>query len=386
MEVCPLGTWQDFEDRLQAQFLERREVIHGLLVALVARQHVLLIGPPGAAKSELARTVCGAVGGRFFRTTLTPTSTPDELLGPVSAKRLIEDDVIARNLDGSLATADIAAVDEIWKCNAATLNCLLSVINEREVTDAGRPLPVPLRTLVGTSNELPQEEGLTALWDRFALRYQVGYLKDPGDFLRLLAMPETAPVQGPTLAEVDAAGRLLDSIAWDGVRETFLKLWTAARQTWRVSVSDRRWKWCLRLCRANALLAGRNEAQPADLLVLADALWEEPDQRLRIRQELLEIVDPALREAEELTDAAEEQWQKAMAVTDGEPKDVMAVISEAAKKIRKSAARLEELRDIARGRGRDTAELERALERVQTWNRSIHQKLTDRYMAGGAAS
>ncbi len=376
-----MGSWQQFEDALQAQFLERREVIHGLLVALVARQHVLLIGPPGAAKSELARTVCGAMGGRFFRTTLTPTSTPDELLGPVSAKRLIEDDVIARNLDGSLATADVAAVDEVWKCNAATLNCLLSVLVEREVTDAGRPVPVPLRTLVATSNELPQEEGLAALWDRFGLRFRVDYLKDPGDFLRLLSMPEAAAVTGPSLAEVDAAGRLLDAIAWDGVRETFLKLWAAARQNWRVAVSDRRWKWCLRIAQANALLAGRSEVQPADLLVLADALWEEPDQRLAIRQGLLEIVDPALREAEEQVDAAEEQWQKAMAA-DGEPKDVLAVISEAAKKLRKATARLEELRDIARGRGGDTSELERALGRVQAWNRAIHEKLTSRYMGG----
>ena len=155
-----MGAWQDFESKLQTRFLERRNVIHGLLVALVARQHVLLIGPPGAAKSELAKAVCGAVGGRFFRTTLTPTSTPDELLGPISAKRLIKDDVIARNLEGTLATADIAAIDEIWKCNAATLNSLLNAVNEREVGNAGAVVKIPLRTLVATSNELPQEESL----------------------------------------------------------------------------------------------------------------------------------------------------------------------------------------------------------------------------------
>ncbi len=237
-----MGQWQDFESKLQARFLERRSVIHGLLVALVARQHVLLIGPPGAAKSELAKAVCGAVGGRFFRTTLTPTSTPDELLGPVSAKRLIEDDVIARNLDGTLATADIAAIDEIWKCNSATLNSLLNAVNEREVVNAGQVVAIPLRTLVGTSNELPQEESLTALWDRFSLRYRVDYLRDAGNFLSLLGMPAGGAIAGPTLTAIDAAANLAAGVGWDGVRETFVKLWGTARQIWKVPVSDRRWQ------------------------------------------------------------------------------------------------------------------------------------------------
>jgi len=379
-----VGAWQDFESKLQTRFLERRNVIHGLLVALVARQHVLLIGPPGAAKSELAKAVCGAVGGRFFRTTLTPTSTPDELLGPISAKRLIEDDVIARNLEGTLATADIAAIDEIWKCNAATLNSLLNAVNEREVGNAGAVVKIPLRTLVGTSNELPQEESLTALWDRFSLRFRVDYLKDPANFLALLDMAEVGTIQGPSLAEIDSAYSLVGGIAWDGMRETFLKLWSTARQTWKVPVSDRRWKWCLRLCQAHALLAGRAAVHPSDLLVLADALWEEPGQQSVIRQGLLDLIDPVLREAEEKCDAAEEQWQKALtAETEtAEPKDVIAVISEAAGKIKKSATRIEELRDIARGKGLDTTDLEATLARVQGMSQDIHRKLVTRYTGG----
>ncbi len=380
-----MGKWQTFEEALCARFLERRSVIHGMLVGLVARQHVLLIGPPGAAKSEMAKAVCGAVGGRFFRTTLTPTSTPDELLGPVSAKRLIEEDVVARHLEGTLATADVAAVDEIWKCNAATLNSLLSVVNEREVSDGGRMVAVPLRTLVGTSNELPQDDSLTALWDRFSLRYRVDYIREPGAFLSLLSMPadgaRASTIQGPTLDEVSAATTMLPGIAWDGVRDTLMRLWTTARQTWRVSVSDRRWQWCLRLCQANALLAGRAAVEPVDLLILADALWEEPDQRLTIRQGLLDIVDPVLREAEELVDAAEEQCQK-VSVATGEPKDVLVTISEAAKKIKRACSRLEELRDMTRGKGRDTADIDEMLARVQTMNRSIHKQLTSRYMGG----
>jgi len=385
-----LGKFLDFELALQKRFLERRQVIHGLVVALVAKQHVLLIGPPGAAKSELAKAVCGAVGGRFFRTTLTPTSTPDELLGPVSAKRLIEDDVIARNLDGTLATADIAAIDEIWKCNAATLNSLLNAVNEREVVNAGQSVRIPLRTLVGTSNEMPQEESLTALWDRFSLRYRVDYLKDHGDFLALLGMPDGEDLTGPSLAEIDAASNLLPGVRWDGVKDTFVKIWGASRQVWRVPVSDRRWKWCLRLAQANALLAGRNEVQPNDLLVLADALWEEPDQQVKVRQGLLDLIDPALREAEELLDAAEEQWAVVMAADFSGSDDpaqntqTLQAMNEAAGKIKKAGKRIEELRDGARGRGQDPSEIQATLERVDGYTKEAYSRfMAMRYRNGG---
>ncbi len=382
-----MPTFHEFECALQKRFFERRSVIHGLVVSLVARQHVLLIGPPGAAKSELAKAVCGGVGGRFFRTTLTPTSTPDELFGPVSAKRMIEDDVYARNLDGTLATADIAAVDEIWKCNAATLNGLLTAVNEREVVNAGQTVRIPLRTLVGTSNELPQDESLTALWDRFGLRFRVDYLKDAGNFLDLLRMSEEQEgPTGPTLTEIDAASHLVPDVHWDGVRETFTKLWVAARHVWRVAVSDRRWRRCLRLCQANALLDGRNEVLPQDLLILSDALWEEPDQRGKIRRGLFDIVDPALGEAEDLLDAAEEQWITVIAadVSGSDDPDqnrkTMDAFDESAKKLKKIARRLQELRDGAIGRGQDASAIEDVLDRTNGYTKEAFMRFnTMRY-------
>ncbi len=371
-----MGQWADFEVKLNERFLERRAEVRAVLVSLIAGAHVLLLGPPGTAKSALAKAVCQGIGGRFWRTTLTPTATPDELLGPVSVKRLVEDGVYERNLDGTLAEANVAVIDEVWKCNSATLNCLLSVLNEREVRNGTKIVPIPLRTLIGTSNEMPQEDGLEALWDRFGLRLQVREIRDPAHFAAILRMDRgTCAASGPTLSEVEAAGGLLDQIRWD--EQTFVQLWDAAAR-WKIPVSTRRWETCLALCRANALLENRTEVTTDDLPLLADALWQEPPQRGAIRHGILDIIHPALAEAEELYDTADEQQGiatealRAWNQPDAKTQELTAKVSEAIAKLRKTILRLQELVDIAHGQGRATADIETMLTTVRT----IHQQIS----------
>lgn len=383
-----MGAWQAFEQGLQARFFERERVIHGLMVSLVAGQNVFLLGSPGTGKSALARALCKGVGGRYFETLVTQSSSPETILGPVSVKALTEEDTYRHNVTGMLPDSDIGFVDEIWKANSALLNEMLPIINERVVHNhpvPGQHLTVPLRMLVAASNELPNgDDQLEAMWDRFAMRFEVKPLKHGSNFLQMLTAggPKTA-LQGPSLNEVDAASSLVDDVKWAGIEETFLKLWDLAPK-WGVYVSDRRWKQCLRLVKANAVLAGRTEVEPSDLLILADALWQEPDQQVKVRQSLLGVVDPALGQAEELVDASEEQWRTAMTI-DGEAQDVAAKVSEAAAKLKKSVMRLQELVDIQRGRGRDTSAISGMLARVEGWNKDLHNKLVSRYM-GGAAS
>ena len=99
------------------------------------------LGPPGAIKSLLAETLCGALGGRFFTKTLNPFTAPEELIGPVSAKKLVEEDRYERNLTGMLGEADVAVLNEVWKCNSGTLNTMLDLVNERRITNGAQ---VPL--------------------------------------------------------------------------------------------------------------------------------------------------------------------------------------------------------------------------------------------------
>ncbi len=163
----------DVEEELSELFFERKEEIRGLLVGLLSREHVLLLGPPGAAKSELAEELCSRIvwdgeGGRigYFRWLLSRTSTPEELFGPVSL-RALEGDSYRRKTKGKLPEARIAFLDEVFECNSAVLNGLLSVLNERLFFNDGEPTPIPLEMVVAASNEPPAErEELEALFDR----------------------------------------------------------------------------------------------------------------------------------------------------------------------------------------------------------------------------
>lgn len=168
------------ERELNRTFLEREEQIRGLLCALLASENVLLLGLPGAAKSALIRDLCERVsgGGRYFRTLLTRFSTPEQILGPWSVQGLANDSY-TRKSAGYLPEADLAFVDEIFKANSAVLNELLPILNEREVFTDGSFQRIPLKMVVGASNEMPHDRNeLDALWDRFMVRFTVSYLSD----------------------------------------------------------------------------------------------------------------------------------------------------------------------------------------------------------------
>ena len=187
------------EEELSGLFFEREEEIRGLLVGLLSQEHVLLLGPPGAAKSELAEELCsriawnGECGVGYFRWLLSRTSTPEELFGPVSL-RALEEDSYRRKTKGKLPEARIAFLDEVFECNSAVLNGLLSVLNERLFFNDGEPTTIPLEMVIAASNEPPEErKELEALFDRFLLRYVVSYVREDESFEALLRRESLAP-------------------------------------------------------------------------------------------------------------------------------------------------------------------------------------------------
>ena len=133
---------------------------------------MLLLGPPGTAKSELGRRLSRICQGTYFERLLTRFSVPEELFGPLSMTAL-EQDKYVRQTKGYLPEASVAFIDEIFKANSAILNSLLTILNERLFDNGATRTAVPLICLVGASNELPESEELDALYDRFLLRYPV---------------------------------------------------------------------------------------------------------------------------------------------------------------------------------------------------------------------
>ncbi|MCS6997592.1 MAG: AAA family ATPase, partial [Casimicrobiaceae bacterium] len=188
---------------LNQGLVEREEAIKVALLAALAGEHVLLLGPPGTAKSLLARRIARLFGDDYFEYLLTKFTTPDELFGPLSLSAL-KADRFERKVQGYLPTARIAFLDEIFKANSSILNALLALLNERVFHNGEKRQSAPLQALIAASNELPEDdEALAALYDRFLLRLHVGGVSDAA--LPRLFEDGDEPALAPLpLTEVDA--------------------------------------------------------------------------------------------------------------------------------------------------------------------------------------
>jgi MoxR-like ATPase len=264
---------------LSQGLLEREAPVRLALLAALAGEHVLLIGPPGTAKSALARRLHSAFAStRYFERLLTRFSTPEELFGPLSLKAL-EDDRYERLTDGFLPTAGIAFLDEVFKANSAILNALLTLLNEREFDNGTQRVVTPLISVVAASNEVPADDALHAFYDRFLVRVPVAPVGDD-NFTALLALDDAA-----SRIEAPVSPGERDSIAAAATRVTLgegfisactaLRRWLAAND--QPALSDRRWRQFVALARTAAASEGRNAVDEYDLWLAPYVASAQPE-------------------------------------------------------------------------------------------------------------
>lgn len=271
---------QHIKQALNAKFFDRTAEIDALLTAILAKQHILFIGPAGTGKSALSAMLGEIVKpSTYFQHLLTPFSTPEELFGVLSLKDL-EQGIYKRNVEGMLPQAHFAFIDEIFKANSAILNSLLTLINERVYYNNGVPVMSPLMTLVGSSNEYIEEgEGLEALFDRFLLRYEVDYIQDAQTFIAMLQSDGEVVIPTLTMQELVFHQQVCERVVIPAtIYETLGKIRQELLDE-GIRPSDRRFKQALSIIRAQAYLNGCSEVTKAHLLILEHALWETVEQQ-----------------------------------------------------------------------------------------------------------
>lgn len=273
--------------------VERDDEIRAILLGLVAREHVLLVGPPGTGKSYLCRSVCNAIdGAQFVERLLSPTTDPDEVWGPVDPVEYRTSGRYVRRSAGYAPAAHLLFLDEFFRASDAIRDTLLHLLGpERQTLVDGQQVQSPLLCAVGAANTWADSADQAAIFDRWLIRRVVRPVSNAGrDKLLYDRLPAVTPVT--TLADVIAAGdaaavlpvgqaardaltAILDGLVAEGIRP-----------------SDRRCRAAIKVARAAAFLDGHAEVEVADLEPLADVLWDQPEQRDKAGQVIVQIANP----------------------------------------------------------------------------------------------
>lgn len=278
---------------LSQGIFEKEHILAMALLSAIAGESIFLLGPPGTAKSLVARRLKMAFKDcRSFEYLMSRFSTPDEIFGPVSISMLKNEDRYERVVDGFLPTATIVFLDEIWKASPSIQNALLTAINEKIFQNGRDTIHLPMKGLIAASNELPAEdEGLEALWDRFLVRMVSNCINSEASFYKMIR-------QGTSQDPVLPGNCLIDDELFNSWQQDIDKVEISDEICYAVTsmrkrmkeetkkegvndmdyyVSDRRWKKCFHLMQTSAFLNGRKAIDMTDVPLLIHCLWNKAE-------------------------------------------------------------------------------------------------------------
>jgi MoxR-like ATPase len=296
-----------FVEALKEPFVGREEEAKIVALALMTKEHAILIGEPGTAKSALVRRAAELLNAKFFMYLLTKYTEPAELFGALDINAL-KQGIYRRITKDKLPESEIAFLDEIFNANSAILNALLSLLNERVIYDGYNVIKTPLRTLIAASNRVPDEPELEALYDRLLLRH---FTKPVGEdkWAELvqaaweLEFTSKWVVKEPimTVGDLDLVYASLSKVDMAPIRNKMLRLFMMLEEK-GIHLSDRRKGKVMKLAAAHALLNGRLRAEEEDLIVLKYIAPREQDDFEKVSALLSEELKTPIRYMKELNE------------------------------------------------------------------------------------
>ncbi|MDR1363402.1 MAG: AAA family ATPase, partial [Spirochaetaceae bacterium] len=280
---------------------EKEEVMALALLSSIAGESIFLLGPPGTAKSLVARRLKYAYkDGSAFEYLMNRFSNPDEIFGPVSISKLKNNDRYERVIKNYLPSATVSFLDEIWKAGPPIQNTLLTVLNEKKFRNGYEEIDIPLKAIISASNELPAKNaGLEALWDRFLVRFVVGGIEDEDNFDKMISedlLSGEDPVAGEgkiTNEEYKEWGGAVKQII---IPENVFQVIHVIRKRIayynqkddnkekQIYISDRRWRKIVRLLRTSAFLNDRSEVDLMDCFLIQHCIWSEDSEKDAVYQ------------------------------------------------------------------------------------------------------
>lgn len=377
------GVLKDLERDLNSVLLERADQVRLMLTCLVAKHHMVQIGPAGSAKSlltrELVRRIVAGPSGEeptHFLASMHPLLKEEELYGAVDFIALRDHGTYRFKVDGMLPTSHVSTLDEVFNSSGAILKTTMRLLNEREFKNGPDLIKSPLMACFGTSNQIPSDPSLAALWDRFLGRVESGRLSEAGRAhyqagraTRRAALAGTPPAT-ITLDDVKQLQALVPTVAiGPDMDALLLKIWRTLDEQ-GIDLSERRMAWCEDLLCAHALIEGRTEVSEDDLPILEHCLWSRLEERDAIRRLLSTCISPVIAQLRDIADTLNGvylKWKQDVA----EAKAAHQAAQEATANLTHcgrfqalypDAARLQ---NEAKGAGRGVAQVTRIMDKIQ---------------------
>lgn len=343
------------------QLLGYQDVARIAEVAVYSKEHLLLIGPPGTAKSLFARKFFSQFEGELFMTQLSRWSDETTLFGPPDFKRLRSEGILCWKPAG-LLVAEWAFLDEIFDASDVLLRTLLGILNEREFRRGAFHVKVPLQSAIATANYTRINEVTEAVIDRFCFVMESPCLTAEQ---RLALWQEfSIPLNG----DENGTGERISLSRIFEIRERAKQVSVPAEVAQlgsefsvKLGFSPRREAKAAWVTKVYAAMYGRQVATFDDLLAVFPHLLLPSDdlasRKKEITDEMRKKIDILTHEQQQLQQISSVEWH------DGEPSD------------------LEQLKEIAK-RIRSLREIKPVSERVEKKKVEVLNKLQHLHAKG----